>query len=161
MNVRRLLWVALGFFLAIVLVAIGISARFTLSNITANPYGFIEDFFSQWSPALSAAGAIIVAIMALWAIYESRRAQEREKEQALCALHDEIYSNSRVVAATVFGISVEEALAKEGGTKKADMDMPYQLIETSAFDAMKNAGQLNWLVDTRENIVDFYSLIKQ
>lgn len=94
MNIKKeYVFVAIDAFLLIVLLAVGASARFSFSNIMANPYQFIEDFFEQWSPALSAAGTVIVAALALISLYESRRSQEKERGRAIHALHDEIHSN--------------------------------------------------------------------
>ena len=68
MNIKKYVFIATGTFVATVIVAVGITARFNLSNIIAAPYQFIEDFFINWSPALSAFGTIIVAILAFLAI---------------------------------------------------------------------------------------------
>lgn len=73
MNIKKYLFIAIGVFLIVVIVMVGISTRFNLSNVTADPYAFIEDFFTRWSPALSAVGTLIVAILALLAISEGRR----------------------------------------------------------------------------------------
>ncbi len=72
-NIKKYLFIAIGTFLAIIIVAFGISARFDFSNIAIAPYQFIEDFFINWSPALSAVATFIVAILAFLAIYEGRR----------------------------------------------------------------------------------------
>jgi DNA-binding transcriptional regulator of glucitol operon len=75
MNIKKYVFIAIGAFVAIVIVAVGVSARFSLSNITADPYQFITDFFNQWSPALGAAGTLIVATLALLAYWQSRRSE--------------------------------------------------------------------------------------
>lgn len=75
MNIRKYLYIGIGVFLFIVFLAVCITAEFKLSIITSDVYAFIENFFNRWSPALSAAGMLIVAILALSAIYEGRRSQ--------------------------------------------------------------------------------------
>ena len=90
---KKYVFVAIGAFFIIAALAVSISARFSLSNITANPYQFIDDFLIKWSPALSAVATVIIAILAVSSLYESRRTREREKERAIHALHDEIHSN--------------------------------------------------------------------
>lgn len=76
MKIKKYVLIGIGAFSCIVALVIGISARFSLSNITSDPFSFIENFFHQWSPALAAAGTITVAIFAFIAIYESRRSQK-------------------------------------------------------------------------------------
>lgn len=159
MNVRRLLWVALGFFLAIVLVAIGISARFTLSNITANPCGFIEDFFSQWSPALAAAGTFILAISIFSFVYENRRREEREQKQAIHSLHDEILWNLNNIIFLRFQISERLKHIREIKVLPSN-PMPFELLETRVFDDLRSRGQLHLLEEIRMEIIPCYKLIR-
>ena len=160
MNIRKYLLIAIVAFLVIVILAVGISAKFSLSNIMANPYQFIEDFFDQWSPALSAASTIILAGMVLWTMYDNRRSQEREKEQAIHALHDEIHSNLADIIGLRFQISEMVRQQTETGLIPTQ-DLPFQLIDTAVFDSMKNGGQLHWLRDIRMDIIFCYKLIKR
>jgi hypothetical protein len=160
MNIRKYLLIAIGAFLVIVILAVGISAKFSLSSIMANPYQFIEDFFDQWSPALSAAGTIILAGLVLWTMYDNRRSQEREKEQAIHALHDEIHSNLTDIIGLRFQISEKVKQETDTGLTSTQ-DQPFQLIDTTVFDSMKNGGQLHWLRDMRMHIIFCYKLIKR
>ena len=50
-GMKKYVFVGIGTFFAIVLLAVCISARFSLTNITADPYKFIEGFFDRWSTA--------------------------------------------------------------------------------------------------------------
>lgn len=163
MNVKGLIWIALGVFVAIAFVTIGISARFSLSNITANPYEFIEEFFSQWSPALAAAGTVILAISIFSFVYENRRREERERQQAIHALHDEILSILTDLTEICFGIS--RRLEEHGEKAFMGLSRPMQehffpQTDTFVFDSMKNAGQQHWLQEMRMDIVYCYRLVR-
>jgi hypothetical protein len=164
MNIKKYVFVAIGAFFLIVLLTVGVSARFSLSNIVANPYQFIEDFFEQWSPALSAAGTIIVAALALLSLHESRRSQERERERAIHALHDEIHSNLTDIITLRYQISDRitkvEKLPLESFPSDLDYHMPFHPIDTAVFDSMRNAGQLHWLGHIRMDIVTCYKAIQ-
>jgi len=159
MNMRKLIWVALGGFIAIVLVVIGISARFTLSHITANPYGFIEDFFSQWSPVLAAAGTVLLAISIFSFIYENRRREEREQRQAIHSLHDEILWNLSNIITLRFHINERSRYIREHNMTPP-APTPFELLETRVFDDMRSQGQLHLLEDIRMKIVPCYKLIR-
>lgn len=160
MNIKKYLFVAIGAFLVIVTLAVGISARFNLSNITADPYVFIENFFSQWSLALSAAGTIILALSVFFFIYENRRREEREKEQAIHALHDEIHWNLRPVITLRFDISEMLRYIEEHHTAPSGPP-PFELLDTRVFDDMRSQGQLHLLEDLRMDIVFCYTLIRK
>lgn len=160
MNIKKYIFIAIGVFVAIVVLAIGISARFSLSNITADPYAFIENFFSQWSPALAAASTIIVAVMVFWTIYNSRRGQEKEKQRVIHALHDELSSNMSDIIVLRFRISEKFRKIEESHIIDTK-DAPFQPIDTTVFDTMKNAGQLQWLQDRHLHIIFCYKLIKR
>lgn len=159
MNIKKYLCIAVGIFVAIVVLAIGISSRFSLSNITYDPYAFIEGFFAQWSPALSAAGVLIAAGLAFWAIYEGRQSQEREREQAMHALHDEIHSNMDDIIRLHFQVSEKVRKEEESGMINT-ADAPFQVIDTAVFDSMRNTGELRRLEDIRMHIIFCYKLIK-
>jgi hypothetical protein len=160
MKIKRYVFIGIGVFSGIVTLAIGISARFSLLNITSDPYAFIKNFFNQWSPALGAAGTIILALSVFLSVYQSRHREEREKEQAIHALHDEIHSNLTDVVRLRFQIS--EKVKQEIDTGLiSTQDQPFQLIDTAVFDSMKNGGQLHWLRDIRMHVIFCYKLIKQ
>ena len=160
MKVWKYILIAVGAFLVIVVFAAGVTARFSISNITADTYGFIEKFFSQWSPALGAASTVILVVTVLWTIYNHHRGEERVKEQVIHALHDEIHSNLTDVIQLRFRIS--EKLRKEADTSLVLTEyQPFQAIDTAVFESMKNGGQLHWLRDMRMHTIFCYKLIKQ
>jgi len=160
MNIKKYVFVAIGMFVTVVIVAIGISARFSLSNITADPYAFIENFFNQWSPALGAASTIILVLTIFWNIHDSRCREERGKQQVVHALHDEIRSNMNDIARLRFQIS-ERVRKDDDIMVRLDEVLPFQPIDTAVFDSMKNGGQLHWLEDMRMHVIFCYKLTKQ
>jgi len=157
MNIKKYLYIGIGVFLVVVFLAAGTTAEFKLSNITSDVYSYIEKFFSQWSLALGAAGTIILALSVFFFIYENRRREEREKEQAIHALHDEIHWNLTHIIALRFKISEMLKYIDERGT--VPPEAPFELIETRVFDDMRSRGQLNWLEDKRMDVIFCYSLI--
>jgi len=160
MNIKKLGFIAIGVFLIIAALAIGISARFSLSSIAGAPYTFIENFFRQWSPALAAAGTIILALSIFFFIYESRRREEREQQQAIHALHDEIHWNLHPVITLRFGIS-EMARYIEEHHMTPSAPPPFELLDTRVFDDMRSRGQLHLLEDIRMDVVFCYILIRK
>lgn len=159
MNIKKYLYIGIGVFLLIIFLAAGITAEFKLSNITSDVYSYIEKFFSQWSLALGAAGTVILALSVFFFIYENRRHEEREKEQAIHALHDEIHSNLTDIVRLRFQISQKFRKDDKIMVRLAD-DQPFQLIDTDVFDGMKNTGQLHWLEDIRMHTITCYKLVK-
>lgn len=157
-NIKKYLYIGIGVFLFIVFLAAGITAEFKLSNITSDVYGYIEKFFSQWSLALSAAGTVILALSVFLFIYENRRREEREKEQAIHALHDEIHWNLTHIIGLRFQISEWLKYIDERGTVLPEA--PFELIETRVFDDMRSRGQLHWLENIRMDIIFCYQLTK-
>jgi len=158
-GMKKYVFVGIGIFFVIVLLAVCISARFSLTNITADPYKFIEGFFDRWSPALAAAGTIIVAVLAGLSFYESRRSEERDREQAIHALHDEIHSNLTDIIGLRFRISEQLRVMDEHRVVDPE-SMPFQLVDTAVFDSMKNHGQLHWLQEMRMNVIFCYKVIQ-
>ena len=161
MNIKRVAFIAGGAFLAIIALAVCVSARFSLSNITSDPCTFILNFFDQWSLALSAAGTIILAMSVFAFIYENRRREEREKQQVIHALHNEIHWNLRPVITLRFNISEwskrsNGIFAETIGTEPEGL---YRQLETRVFDDMRSRGQLHWLEELRMDVVSCYSLI--
>jgi len=159
MNIKRVAFIIGGVFFAIVALAVCVSARFSLSNITSDPYAFISSFFNQWSLALSAAGTIILAISVFAFLYENRRREEREKQQVIHALHDEIHWNLRPIITLRFDISDWQKHVKEPTTVSTATKVLFQPIQTRVFDDMRSRGQLHWLEELRMDVVFCYSLI--
>lgn len=160
MNTKKYLYIGIGVFLFIVFLAAGITAEFKLSNITGDVYGYIENFFNQWSLALGAAGTIILALSVFLFIYENRRREEREKEQAVHALHDEIHWNLRPVITLRFDISEMLRYIEEHHTTPS-RPPPFELLDTRVFDDMRSRGQLHLLEDIRMDVYFSYTLIKK
>lgn len=159
MSIKKVVIIAVAAFVVIVVLAIGLSARFSLSNIVDDPYAFIEKFFSQWSLALSAAGTIILALSVFSFIYENRRREERENRQAIHALHDEILWNLNNVVMLRFRISEYIRYINEHNTTPS-VPGPFELLETRVFDDMRSRGQLYLLEDLRMHILPGYKLIR-
>lgn len=159
MNINKIAFIAIGTFVVIVILAIGISARFVLSNITADPYAFIEEFFNQWSLALSAVGTIILALSVFSFVYENRRREESEKKQAIHALHDEIHWNLTHIITLRFRIS-ERLRYMEEHRRAPSEPPPFELIDTPVFDYMRSRGQLHWLEDIRMDVISSYKLLR-
>lgn len=159
MNIKNVAIIAGSAFVVIVILAIGVSTKFSLSNIVADPYAFIEKFFTQWSLALSAAGTLILALSVFSFIYENRRREEKVKQQAIHALHEEIHWNLRPVITLRFDISERIRHMEEHSTIPAGSKAPYQTLETRVFDDMRSHGQLHWLEELRMDIIFCYSLI--
>lgn len=160
MNVKNYAVIAIVAFAVIVGLAVGVTARFSLSNITADPYTFIEDFFSQWSLALSAAGTVILALSVFSIIYENRRREQREKQQAIHALHDEIHWNMTHIITLRFGISEWLRYMKKHPMVPNQHESPFELIDTRVFDDMRSRGQLYWLEDIRMDVISCYATIR-
>lgn len=159
MNIKRVVIIVCSVFLGLVALAVCVSARFSLSNITSDLYAFILKFFDQWSLALSAAGTIILAISVFAFISENRRREEREKLQVIHALHNEIHWNLRPIITLRFDISEWFKLVEEGHLMPTETEGLYRQIETRVFDDMRNRGQLHWLEELRMDVVFCYSLI--
>jgi len=161
MNIKRVVIIACSVFLVTVALAVCVSARFSLSNITSDPFAFILNFFDQWSLALSAAGTIILAISVFAFIYENRRREEREKQQVIHALHNEIHWNLRPIITLRFNISEWSKRSNSIfiETIATEPEGLYKPIETRVFDDMRSRGQLHWLEELRMDVVFCYSLI--
>lgn len=159
MNIKRVAFIVGSVFLAIVALAVCVSARFSLSNITSDPYTFISSFFNQWSLALSATGTIILAISVFAFIYENRRREEREEQQVIHALHNEIHWNLRPIITLRYDISEWSKRVKESNLISTETEGLYKRIETRVFDDMRSRGQLHWLEELRMDVVFCYSLI--
>ncbi len=136
-----------------------VSARFSLSNITSDPYTFVSSFFNQWSLALSGAGTIILAISMFAFIYENRRREEREEQQVIHALHNEIHWNLRPIITLRYDISEWLERAKESNMIPTVTEGLYKRIETRVFDDMRSRGQLHLLEELRMDVFFCYSLM--
>ena len=119
----------------------------------------IYDFLGDWALILGAAGTIIFAISVFLFIYENRRREEREKEQAIHALHNEIHWNLRPIITVRYGISEWLNRVTEDRTTSSKPEALYQPIETRVFDDMRSQGQLHWLEELRMDVVFCYGLI--
>ena len=156
MNVKKYLYIAIIVFLLLLALAIALSAEFSLSRITSDPYGFIVSFFELWAPAVGAIGTVIVAIVIFLVLNYIRRSQVREREQSIFALHDEIDINLSIIIPlrhriekTLEPYSTEIRL----GLSSQDRQLLFEDIDTAVFDNMKTAGTLRWLGELRMEII--------
>jgi hypothetical protein len=163
MNVKRSFYIIIAVLVVLFLLAIALSAEFSLANITADPYGFITKFLEIWAPAAGAIGTIIVAIVIIFLLSYIRQSQEKDKEQSVHALHDEIDINLSVIRTlrhrienTLEPYSTEFRL----GLTAQDRHLLFENIDTIVFDNMKNAGNLRWLSIARKDVISCYTLIK-
>ena len=164
MNVKKYYYIIIAVIVLLLALAVALSAEFKFSNITSDPYGFIVRFLELWAPAVGAIGTIIVAIVIIIVLNYIRRIQEREKEQSIHALHDEININLSIIKplrhrieTTLEPYSTEARL----GLLEQDRQSLFELIDTTVFDNMKNSGNLRWLDSARPNIISCYTLIKR
>ena len=164
MNVKKYYYIAGAVIVLLLVLAIAVSAEFRFSNITSDPYVFIVKFLELWAPAIGAIGTIIVAIVIIIVLNYIRRSQEREKEQSIHALHDEININLSVIKplrhrieTTLEPYSTEARL----GLLEQDRQSLFETIDTTVFDNIKNSGNLRWLDSARTNTISCYTLIKR
>jgi hypothetical protein len=164
MDVKRYFYFIIAAIMVLLLLAIALSAEFSFSNITADPWGFFMRFMEIWAPAAGAIGTVIVALVILLVLSYIRRSQEREKEQSIYALHDEIDINLSIIKPlrhridnTLEPYSTEIKL----GLSAQDRQLLFEHIDTTVFDNMKNAGNLRWLDSTRKDIISCYTLIRR
>lgn len=146
-------------FSSLVALTTGVSARFDISNITVDPYKFVQDYLNQWSLALSAAGTMILAISVFSFIYENRRREEQVKQQAIHALHDEILWNLNNVVFLRFRISEYIRYIDEHKTTPSTPP-PFEPLENRVFDDMRSRGQLHLLEDLRMEVLPCYKFIR-
>ena len=164
MNVKKYYYIVIAVIVVLLALAVALSAEFKLSNITSDTYGFIVRFLELWAPAVGAIGTIIVAIVIIIVLNYIRRIQEREKEQSIHALHDEININLSIIKPLRHRIeSTLEPYSTEArlGLLEQDRQSLFELIDTTVFDNIKNSGNLRWLDSTRTRIVSCYTLIKR
>ncbi len=164
MNVKRIFYFIIIALVLLLVLAVALSAEFSLTNITSDTSGFILKFMEIWAPAAGAVGTVIVAVVIIFVLNYIRRSQEREKEQSIYALHDEIDINMSVIKPlrhrienTLEPYSTEIRL----GLSEQDRRLLFENIDTTVFDNMKNAGNLRWLDSTRPDIIACYTLIKR
>jgi len=144
--------------------AVALSAEFSLNNITSDPYVFIVKFLELWAPALGAIGTVIVAIVIILVLNYIRQNQEREKEQSIQALHDEININLSIIKPLIHRIEKTlEPYSTEArlGLLAQDRQSLFEHIDTTVFDNIKNGGNLRWFDSTRSDIISCYTLIKR
>ena len=163
MNVKKSFFIIIAALVVLFLLAIALSAEFSLANITADPYGFITKFLEIWVPAAGAIGTIIVAIVIIFILSYIRQSQEKDREQSIHAIHDEIDINLSVIKTlrnrienTLEPYSTEFRLALTA----EDRHSLFENIDTIVFDNMKNAGNLRWLNAARKDVIACYTLIK-
>lgn len=164
MNVKKYYYIVIAVIVLLLALAIALSAEFSFANITSDPYGFIVRFLELWAPAVGAIGTVIVAIVIIIVLNNIRRIQEREKEQSIHALHDEININLSVIKPLRHRIeSTLEPYSTEArlGLLEQDRQSLFEPIDTTVFDNIKNGGNLRWLDSTRPKIVSCYTLIKR
>jgi hypothetical protein len=73
---KKYIYIAIGVFVVLIIVAGFVTAKLNPSLLTTNFYEFIDKYFVQWSPALGATGTVFATIIAVTAIFESRRNQK-------------------------------------------------------------------------------------
>jgi uncharacterized membrane protein len=164
MNVKKYLYVIIAVIVVLLALAVALCAEFSMTKITSDPYGFMVRFLELWAPAVGAIATIIVAIVIILVLNYIRRTQEREKEQFIYALHDEIDINLSIIMPlrhriekTLEPYSTEIRL----GLSPQDRQLLFESIDTTVFDNMKNAGNLRWLDTMRAEIISCYTLIKR
>jgi hypothetical protein len=164
MNVKKYFYIVIVVLVLLLSLAVALSANFSLAKITSDPYGFIMKFMELWAPAVGAIGTVIVAIVIIFVLNYIRQSQEREKEQSIHALHDEININLSIIMPLRHRI--EETLEPYSteirlGLTAQDRRLLFENIDTTVFDNMKNAGNLRWLDSMRQEIISCYTLIKR
>lgn len=164
MNVKKYLYVIVAVIVLLLALAVAVSAEFSLTKITSDPYGFIVRFLELWAPAVGAIGTVIVAIIIFLVLNYIRRTQEREKEQSIYALHDEIDINLSAIMPLRHRIEKTLEPYSTGvrlSLSPQDRQLLFEDIDTTVFDNMKNAGSLRWLDSMRMEIISCYILIKR
>lgn len=164
MKVQKYFYIIIIVLILLLSLAIALSAEFSLTKITADPYGFIVQFLELWAPAVGAIGTVFIAIVIILVLNYIRRSQEREKEQSIYALHDEIDINLSIIMPLRHRI--EETLEPYSteirlGLSAQDRYLLFEKMDTTVFDNMKNAGNLRWLDSMRMEIISCYTLIKR
>ncbi len=164
MKVQKYFYIIIIVLILLLSLAIALSAEFSLTKITADPYGFIVQFLELWAPAVGAIGTVFIAIVIILVLNYIRRSQEREKEQSIYALHDEIDINLSIIMPLRHRI--EETLEPYSteirlGLSEQDRYLLFEKMDTTVFDNMKNAGNLRWLDSMRMEIISCYTLIKR
>jgi hypothetical protein len=137
-------------FLSLAFLTLAVSARFQPANVLADPYGFTERFFSQWSPALEAFGALIAAALALAAISESRRSQRVALRAEYLSRAESFVMGLGMLPAELFSLvvarrSVPPNEALVASTQNAVMGTMNELLRSMVFaglaiDSIRDAG---------------------
>jgi len=78
MSIKKYFYTIVTVLLFLFILSVLISAEFNISNIIVNPYDFVNGYLRLWTPALSAAGTLFIAILAIIILYQVRRSQERK-----------------------------------------------------------------------------------
>jgi hypothetical protein len=93
-------------------------------------------------------------------IYENRRREQREKQQAIHALHDEIHWNLTHIITLRFRISEWLRYTEEHHVVPTETEALFELIDSRVFDDMRSRGQLCWLEDIRMDVISCYKVIR-
>jgi hypothetical protein len=164
MSIKKYLYTIAIVLLLVFAFSVLISTKFNISNITADPYGFIDSYLRLWTPALSATGTLFIAVLAIIILYQIRRSQEREKEYAIRALHDEISIN----LSNIFPLRFRIEHSLEGLSDPVDDNLSmderhalFERIDSEVFENLKNSGQLHYISDMRMEILSCYKLIRE
>jgi hypothetical protein len=163
-NIKKYFYIVIIIFVLLLALAIAVSAEFNLTNITSDAYEFIIKFLELWAPAVGAIGTVIVAIVIIFVLNYIRQSQEREKEQAIQALHDEVNINMSIIKPLLHRIEKTlEPYSTEArlGLLAQDRQSLFENIDTTVFDNIKNGGNLRWLNSTRHDVISCYTLIKR
>ena len=164
MSIKKYFYTIITVLLFIFALSVLISAKFNISNIIVDPYDFINGYLRLWTPALSAAGTLFIAVLAIIILYQIRRSQEREKEYAIRALHDEISIN----LSNIFPLRFRIEHSLEGHNDPIDDELSmeerkalFEHIDSEVFENLKNTGQLHLISDMRMEIISCYKLIRE
>lgn len=164
MSIKKYFYTIVTVLLFIFALSVLISARFNISNIIVDPYDFINSYLRLWTPALSVAGTLFIAVLAIIILYQIRRSQEREREYAIRALHDEISIN----LSNVFPLRFRIEHSLEGHSDIVDDKLTmeerealFEHIDSEVFENLKNSGQLHLISDMRMEIISCYKLIRE
>ena len=164
MSIKKYFFTIVTMLLFIFALSVLISTKFNISNIIVDPYDFINSYLRLWTPALSAAGTLFIAVLAIIILYQIRRSQEREKEYAIRALHDEISIN----LSNIFPLRFRIEHSLEGYSDPVDEKLSieerkalFEHIDSEVFENIKNSGQLYLISDMRMEIISCYKFIRE
>jgi len=164
MNFKKYFYTTAIVLFSIFALSVLISARFNISNIIVAPYDFIHIYLQFWAPAVSAAGTLFIAVLAITILYQIRREQEREKEYAIRALYDEININLSNIFPLRFRIKHSQAGDSDlldGELSIEKREALFEHMESEVFENLKNSGKLHFIGNMRMETISCYQLIKE